>query len=441
MPLVCLFIRSEEFDHAESETIAHLFPFDKHTVHSGATLTVTGTATCNEASHLIIEDGGQLIHSTYGVQAVMKKSIEAYSSNDGWYLMASPVAENNLPEIMLNGNYDLYRFDQSEDLEWRNYKKQSFTMASTDGYLYANSTNVVIPFIGTLRPSNAEVEKNLVLDADAVFAGFNLIGNPFPCTAYLDGNVPFYRMSANRTALTAATGAIAPMEGVFVQASNDLSTVSFTTTVQRDNGLLNLSVSGNAGVKSHFSEADNVLIAFGEGHMLGKFMLNPESTKLYVPQDNREMAVVRSEGQGEMPVSFKAAENGTYTLRVDAENVDMNYLHLIDNLTGADVDLLVTPCYSFEARTTDYASRFKLLFSVNQDADGDDEVFAYCADGEIRLIETHPDAFLQVIDMMGRVIVSRDGAHTVSTNGIPAGLYILRLINGDEVKTQKIVVK
>jgi len=444
MAKVELYIRSEEYDHTESETIAHLFPFDKHTVHSGATLTVTGTATCTEASHLIIEDDGQLVHGTSGVQAVMKKSIESYSSNDGWYLMASPIAETSLPDIMLSGNYDLYRFDQCEDLEWRNYKKQPFTLASTDGYLYANSANVVILFIGTLRPSNAEVQKSLVLDADAEFAGFNLIGNPFPCTAYLEGNVPFYRMNANRTALTAATGAIAPMEGVFVQASNGLPSVSFTTTVQRDNGLLNLSVSGNSGVKSHSSEADNVLIVFGEGHLLGKFMLNPESTKLYVPQGNREMAVVRSKGQGEMPVSFKAAENGIYTLRIDTENVDMNYLHLIDNLTGANIDLLTTPSYNFEAKTTDYASRFRLVFSIEDGPSTSSETFAFVSNGNIIItgIADANDVSLQVVDLMGRVVVSYGGhIQCVPTAGIPAGMYILRLINGNDVRTQKIVIE
>ena len=50
-------------------------------------------------------------------------------------------------------------------------------------------------------------------------------------------------------------------------------------------------------------------------------------------------------------------------------------------------------------------------------------------------------ATLQVIDMTGRVILCRDGVHTVSTSGIPAGVYVLRLINGDDVKVQKVVVK
>jgi hypothetical protein len=52
--------------------------------------------------------------------------------------------------------------------------------------------------------------------------------------------------------------------------------------------------------------------------------------------------------------------------------VSFNYLHLIDTFTGEDVDLLVPEhvegpvSYSFEARTTDKANRFKLVYAVER---------------------------------------------------------------------------
>ena len=45
-----------------------------------------------------------------------------------------------------------------------------------------------------------------------------------------------------------------------------------------------------------------------------------------------------------------------------------------------------------------------------------------------------------IVVMMGRIIISRDCVHTVSINGITPGVYVLRLINGDDVKTQKMVL-
>ena len=48
---------------------------------------------------------------------------------------------------------------------------------------------------------------------------------------------------------------------------------------------------------------------------------------------------------------------------------------------------------------------------------------------------------LQIVDMTGRIILSRDAARHVSTAGMTPGVYVLRLIEDDNVKTQKIVVR
>ena len=69
--------------------------------------------------------------------------------------------------------------------------------------------------------------------------------------------------------------------------------------------------------------------------------------------------------------------------------------------------------------------------------------FAYVSDGNI-IINGGPSTgsgTLQVIDMMGRVIVCRDAMHCVSTSGMAPGVYVLRLINGNDVKMQKIVIR
>ena len=84
-----------------------------------------------------------------------------------------------------------------------------------------------------------------------------------------------------------------------------------------------------------------------------------------------------------------------------------------------------------------------LVFSADAaSADACEPSFAFVSNGEIRLlVETCHGASLQVIDVTGRVIrVCTDVARNVSTDGIPAGVYVLRLINGDDVKTQKIFI-
>ena len=60
----------------------------------------------------------------------------------------------------------------------------------------------------------------------------------------------------------------------------------------------------------------------------------------------------------------------------------------------------------------------------------------------VDIFEVHAQATLQVIDVNGRILSSEtiNGCVSKSINAT-SGVYMLRLINGDNVKVQKIVVK
>ena len=141
---------------------------------------------------------------------------------------------------------------------------------------------------------------------------------------------------------------------------------------------------------------------------------------------------------GEMPVSFKAENNGTYTLSFNAEEISFAYLHLIDNMTGVETDLLANPSYTFEAKSTDYANRFKLVFATGN---ADDNDFAFFSNGSF-VINNEGNATVQVIDVTGRIINSEsiNGCANVNVNAAP-GVYMIRLINGENVNVQKVVVR
>ena len=118
--------------------------------------------------------------------------------------------------------------------------------------------------------------------------------------------------------------------------------------------------------------------------------------------------------------------------------LELDYLHLIDNLTGNDVDLLAMPSYTFEAKVSDYPSRFKLVFSNDEYAVGDNATFAYVNNGNI---VANQEGTLQIVDMTGRMIYQGDAKHHVSTSEMASGVYVLRLVTADSIKTQKIVVE
>ena len=54
-------------------------------------------------------------------------------------------------------------------------------------------------------------------------------------------------------------------------------------------------------------------------------------------------------------------------------------------------------------------------------------------------IEMFHEAYLQVIDMSGRIVLTRRNGEGL--DGLHPGIYILRWITDNQVKTQKILVK
>ena len=369
--------------------------------------------------------------------------IPGYGSGAGGYRLIAPPFDDIDPaeiEGMTTGDYDLYRFDESQSgEEWRNYVAEPFTLESGKGYLYAHKTDVTLSFTGVPYSGNGQV--TLSRTEGRPFAGWNLVGNPFAQTASIDRDC--YVMKADGTEIIAGdTRNVDPMQGVFVIAASDGETMTFvpqSSTEQDARIVLNVS-KDRAGV------TDRAIVRIGGNGTLPKMMLDPGNTKLYIPQDGTDYAVVTSDMDNATPVSFKAKENGSYTLSVDIANLDLEYLHLIDNKTGDDIDLLQTPGYSFEASTADYAERFQLVYastSVCEDADGDDAAFAFVKGGNIVVVGAEDGATLQIADATGRVVVCSDVAHasSISTAGMAPGLYMLRLINGDDVKVQKMVIR
>ena len=412
---------------------------------------------CNTT--LELENGGEVGIDIYGGDIFVLnfisgqnfyKEIAGYGNNDGgYYLIASPIGTihpeavaNMIPDATAENDYDLFYFEQNpiDDMEWVNYKGDeynnlgNFELEIGKGYLYANQTDVTLIFTGT-PISEQTYEVPLDFYQGVQMEGWNLVGNPFAHKAYI--NMPFYTMNDDGSEIILSTSnSIEAMEGIFVQATQENQSVVFSTEEQSKGAALMMNVTRNRG-----NAIDRAIINFNNGSMLQKFMLNKNNTKLYIPMENKDYALVNANEEGEMPVNFKAAENGTYNISINTQEVDFQYLHLIDNLTGKDVNLLETPSYSFDARTTDYASRFRLVFATSNGAESDSFGFINGM-GNLVIVGIEGEATLQVIDVTGRILSSEtfSGSYEKHLNVAPS-VYMLRLINGDNIRTQKMVVK
>jgi hypothetical protein len=391
------------------------------------------------------------------------REIAGYGNDtDKWAFIASPVSGsigvNDVEHLMGNTistnpilyDFDLYRLNPS-DMMWENYHAHTsdFNIVNGMGYLYATKETKTLEFTGKFNMGTSE-------ELTGLPAGFNLVGNPFTVDAYV--NRPYYTLNSDGSAIVAKDAVddqkIAPCHGVIVEVSES-ETVTFNTS-----GVFS-AAPNNRGLQIALAQAntrsnamlDNAIVSFNEGSQLGKFYFGTQSANIYIPQNGKDYAIAYSKGQGEMPLNFKANENGQYTITMHSKGVEMAYLHLIDNMTGNDVDLLApnggdaihrVSTYTFEAKTTDYESRFRLVFACGDTGDND-APFAYLSNGEIVItgVADTSDVSLQVIDMQGRVLVCRDAqrASTISTTGMVPGVYVLRLIDGNNVRTQKMVIQ
>ena len=362
--------------------------------------------------------------------------ITGYGSEEGhWYLISSPIGETNPTNVenMLSNEYDLYAFDQTQPQEeWQNYENTNFLMEPGKGYLYANQEDVTLSFTG--EPYDGDGVVTLVKEETQYLSGWNLVGNPFGETAYIDRD--FYIMNEAGTEIVPAeTEAIEPMQGIFVIAEENDESITFSTTMPAKSANLNLNISRNNNV------VDRAIVNFDGKRSLPKFQLFENSTKIYIPMEGKDYAVVSAGEMGEMPVNFKAESNGSYTMNISTQEVSFTYLHLIDNMTGADVNLLETPYYTFNAQTNNYASRFRLVFATGSSVDGDSFSFINGA-GNLCIFGIEGEATVQVVDVLGHVLSSEtfSGSYEKKFDVAPS-VYMIRLIQGNDVKTQKMVIK
>lgn len=406
---------------------------DQMTLTSGSSLTVNGEISNTDPDNLIIEDGAQLIHP-YEAVATLIKTINAYSTttgvNDGWYTIASPVDTANV-RLATTGDYDLYTYDEKNVL-WLNQKNPANDIAHFAeglGVLYANADNQSLSFAGGMKATNAQVSIPLSYQStNTSLRGFNLVGNPFTRNLN-DGDIKLgetlittYYVVEGGSELEAraiATYPIKPGQGFLVQATAEDQNLVFNPTSKDDNpvkpNFISIEVS-----KEEFT--DRAYVQIGNGNMLRKMTLNEDAAQISIIKDKADYAAVTiEESEKEVAINFKANQDGTYTLHFETENFDPDYLHLVDLLTGTDIDLLVTQSYSFEAKINDYPSRFQLvLYKTTNSNDTDSDI---------------TDGKTEILDLTGRIVATNSNAK------LTPGVYLLRTINGNDIKTEKIIIK
>ena len=419
------------------------------TIQDGGMLIVTGEIVNTDYDALIIEDGGQIIQRNENVAATFKKNIVNPSSwsnpESGWQFISSPMLDAATEGFeSIEGDYDLYKFDGSQELQWVNYKNhEDFEETFTPGvgYIASYQSQDVAVFKGDLNNETEYFEFEIGFDADNEWACFSLLGNPFSFDIDWELMVPS-RLEDGFVTLNSTTGAyiynvegkIKVGEGFMVNAYNRRSSLEYDNSAKsrkEKSDYINIVASNSNGF-------DNVIINDVKNESAGFPKLdniNPNIANVYVKHEDRRYGIFNRGESEEIPLYFDAKEMGIYTLTFDVKG-DYENLYLLDKMTGEELNLLLENEYKFMANASENTERFVL--KLTSDTDSVDENFIFIHDDELIISSA---GTIQIIDMMGRVVMTEENHNgRINIGGLDNAAYVIRCITENGVKVQKIVV-
>lgn len=419
-----------------------------------------------------IENGGQVINNCDNVNASIVHNIHMGDGDQPfWQFISSPLQGENLCFYSLGSSSSnltgggqeqlqtLLRYNQAptptqtgEYLEWENASIHNFGLENGRGYLLSSNCAGAYTVSGVLRYSGNE-EDTIQIKLDYITSnpdihqhGWNLIGNPFPSNAYV--NRSYYVIDTDGRQWDphekGTSDVISSCAGIMVHTTADdpdkratFSRNSNSEALAQNNGSLSVTARRMNQRTREMDKIDKVIVSFNEGAELPKFVFDENEAQISIMQDGKAYGIATSDKNGSLPLRVEVPELGFYTLGVDIAEAELSYLHLIDRLTGDDVDLLVWPEYNFTAKKNDNPNRFTLVFKGKDMGDGGNDIFAYQNGSDI-IVDGEGE--LQIFDVMGRM-VKATAINGIETINMPEnGVYIFRMV-GNDIKTQKIVVR
>lgn len=452
------FVLENDFEATEDVVITTPVIIPNGTVYAMNGYELTNT----DPANLVIEDGGQLITSNSVAATIVRNitSAESKTVDDHWYTIASSVNAPtfvSVTNLTTDGTYDLYRYDEAS-FTWQNSKKdigggvQQFTAFQNGrGYLYRKAGSETIKYVGTINTGDFENYSLSWASTNNDLKGLNLIGNPFPHNIYKgyggaidDAKLSdkFYYLENNGTwQIGTYETPIKPGMGIMVQTNS-----AGYITIKDDNtaATAEKAPAAKASVNemmftiANSQYKDAVYAVFDNGYGLYKLEhQNTEAPMAYITQNNKRYgSAMMSDDVRSFNLNFKAKALSLYTLSCKAFG-EFDYVHVIDRLTGEDIDILIEGEYSFIGTPEDMENRFIVKLGSSAD-NNENDVFVFQNGNDIVV---NGEGELQIFDVTGRMISTQrvSGIESVAKPS-QTGVYIFRIV-GETVKTQKIVVE
>ena len=434
------------------------------TIESGSLSVVEGIEN-NDVNKLVLHDGAQLFQNNADLQGTFVMNINnpsEWSSNNktGWQFIASPFTNAAVSQFTNTGdNYDLYKFDgRHENItkEWRNHKDATANFetefVSGRGYMASYQNNTTATLSGTFNNATSisyPVTYQDIEDNKPHWPNFHLLGNPFT----FDMDVEKLSMTNMATGVAMVnnggtydymtTGTIKVGDGFFVKSMAANPVVSYSNAPTRGGNDDNTSDNISVRVSSSATR-DNVVLNFAGSDKAGFPKLNAfneDAAYLYVVSEEQRYGIFNYDKDvNEVSLSFEAQKMGKYTISVDAEG-EYETIVLVDRQTGIETNMLLED-YSFTATSSskENTDRFLVRFTFRSDVNEEAKHFAYQSGDEL-IIEA--EGTVQLFDVTGRMLyIGEVESHgeRINVGHLNNAAYILRLVNEEGVKVQKVII-
>lgn len=460
---------------------------------------VVGPSTSANVRNITLHDRASLLdNGRLNIEGTF--TMERDLTLGGWEMISSPVSGMTIlgsdfapDDDPLPSNFDFYYFNEAASLPWINLRaadgsvNQDFdeTFAEGKGYLvaYFEDTFAANPFsfIGEMNTGDVDVALNHNQIESNDWAGWNLVGNPYPSGYDWVGHV-YDDVLANDYAYIYNPGAeqyeglddvvIAPNQGFFVLAKEGAGTLTFL----------------DVGRKSYFppvvkseTQPESLVLRFGndernspatiridEGSEFGTdrrdafklFSLVEEMPELFTKTSDGDRLSINSVPELDtdmvFPVGLKVPANGTYFISLNEASGQFAGLdvYLYDSVTETEVLLSDVQTYTFQAQgNLDNIGepRFQLGFKsigettgINDPAASYARIFSYNNTLVVEFNQTVASGVIEVFDLSGRMLLQQKLEQTPRFSralDLMPGVYVVRVSDNNKTQTERVFIQ
>ena len=470
------------------------------TIDNNVTIAGNASATINNITlgtgSLTINSGGSLIvNGSSSGDITYKRDLPTTN----WYLISSPLAGQDVDDFVIasnlqtgsGNNIGLGTYNTSDDT-WSYYQNgtsNANTFNSGQGYV----VNLLSGSGGEISFSGAINENNLTIPLTTSGSGFNLLGNMY--TSYIDSGA---LLSASSDALLTETlwiwdqsangGAggyvtkvkvdafqLAPGQGFFVQSDGSLGNVTINESFQSHQGTDTFIRASNrpevyltlsSGVNSRETKLyyiEGATTGFDNGYDGPMFGGTSNSFAIYthtIANDMEKDLAIQSLPNNDyenliVPIGINANSGSEITISANSINLPSGIdLFLEDKSTNtftllnAYSDFTTTINSDISGVGRFYLHTTSSVLGVNNDPIGYD-LHIYSTSNPKELIvkgQLTRNTKAELFDLQGRLLFSEIldknlTENSINISNINTGIFVLKVSNENQSKTQKIIIK